>query len=121
MCKKSFHLTRRAAVIALCWCATPTPSALADNTAACVAKVSAYVAELDQLLATKIPRFRPHEIGPYVSSNANTFRSATAMAIQSSSRPLNHDSSRASDIIPEGKPTPPSSRTGLLGLGSPTT
>ena len=41
------------------------PSALADNTPACIAKISAYVAELDQLLSTKIPRFRPHEIGPY--------------------------------------------------------
>jgi hypothetical protein len=27
--------------------------------------VSAYVAELDQLLSTKIPWFHPHKIGPY--------------------------------------------------------
>ncbi len=65
MCEKRFDLTRRAAVIALCWCVTPTPSAWADNTLACVSKVSAYVAELDQLLSTKIPWSRPHKIGPY--------------------------------------------------------
>ena len=65
MRRKRFDLTRRAAVIVLCWCVTPAPGALADNTPACVAKVSAYVAELDQLLATKIPRFHPHKIGPY--------------------------------------------------------
>jgi hypothetical protein len=65
MCKKRFDLMRRAALIALCWCATPTPAVLADETPACVAKVSAYVAELDQLLSTKIPRFHPHKIGPY--------------------------------------------------------
>lgn len=65
ICKKRFDLTRRAVVIALCWCATPAPSALADNTPACVAKVSAYVAELDQLLSTKIPWFRSLSIVPY--------------------------------------------------------
>ena len=65
MCGKRFELTRRAAVIALCWCVTPTPSALADNTPACVAKVSAYVAELDQLLSRKIPWYLPDDIGPY--------------------------------------------------------
>ena len=63
MRKKRFDLT--AAVIALCWCVTPTPSALADNTPACVAKVSAYVVELDQLLSTKIPWFRSDSIVPY--------------------------------------------------------
>jgi hypothetical protein len=65
MCEKRSDLTRRAAVTALCWCVTPTPSALADNTPACVAKVSAYVAELDQLFSTKIPWYLPDEIGPY--------------------------------------------------------
>ena len=65
MRKKRFDLTRQTTVIALCWCVTPTPSALADNTPACVAKVSAYVAELEQLLSTKIPRFRSHSIAPY--------------------------------------------------------
>jgi hypothetical protein len=63
MCRK--RLARLAAIIALCWCVTPTPSALADNTPACVAKVSAYVAELDQLLARKIPWFHSDDIGPY--------------------------------------------------------
>ena len=65
MGKKRFHLARRAAIIALCWCITPAPSTLADNTPACVAKVSAYVAELDQLLSTQIPWFRSHSIVPY--------------------------------------------------------
>ena len=65
MRRKMFDLTRRAAVIALCWCVTPTPSALADNTPACVEKVSAYVAELEKLLSTKIPWFRSHSIVPY--------------------------------------------------------
>jgi hypothetical protein len=65
MCRKRFELTRRAAIIALCWCVTPTPNALADDTPACVAKVSAYVAELEQLLSTKIPWFRSHSIVPY--------------------------------------------------------
>jgi hypothetical protein len=65
MRKKRFDLTRQTTVIALCWCVTPTPSALADNTPACVAKVSAYVAELEQLLSTKVPRFRSHSIVPY--------------------------------------------------------
>ena len=65
MRRKRFEPTRRAAAIALCLCVTPAPSALADDTPACVAKVSAYVAELDQLLSTKIPRFHSHKIGPY--------------------------------------------------------
>jgi hypothetical protein len=65
MCRKRFELTRRAAIIALRWCVTPAPSALADDTPACVAKVSAYVAELDQLLSTKIPWFHPDDIGLY--------------------------------------------------------
>ena len=65
MCRKRFELLRRTAAIAFCLCVTPAPSALADNTPACVAKVSAYVAELDQLLSTKIPRFHSHKIGPY--------------------------------------------------------
>jgi hypothetical protein len=65
MCKKRFDLTRRAAIIALCWCVAPTAAVLADNTPACVANVSAYVTELDQLLSTKIPRFRSHTIVPY--------------------------------------------------------
>jgi hypothetical protein len=65
MCEKRSDLMRRAAVIAFCLCVTRAPSALADNTPACVEKVSAYVAELDQLLSTKIPRFHPHKIGPY--------------------------------------------------------
>jgi hypothetical protein len=65
MFRKRFDLTRRAAIIALCWCVAPTSAVLADNTPACVAKVSAYVAELDQLLSTKIPWFRSHSIVPY--------------------------------------------------------
>jgi hypothetical protein len=65
MCRKRFEPTRRAAAIAFCLCVTPAASALADDTPACVAKVSAYVAELDQLLSTRIPWFRPHKIGPY--------------------------------------------------------
>jgi len=65
MCKKRLDLMRRAAMIALFWCVTPAPSALADNTPACVAKVSAYVAELDQLLSTKIPWFSSLSIVPY--------------------------------------------------------
>ena len=65
MCRKIFDLTQRAAVIALCWCVTPMPSALADNTSACVARVSTYVSELDQLFSTQIPWYRSHEIRPY--------------------------------------------------------
>lgn len=65
MCRKRFELTLGAVAIAFCSCVTPTPSALADDTPACVAKVSAYVAELDQLLSTQIPWYRPHKIGPY--------------------------------------------------------
>jgi hypothetical protein len=67
MGKKRFDLARRAAIIALCWCITPAPSTLADNTPACVAKVSAYVAELDQLLllSTQIPWYRSESIAPY--------------------------------------------------------
>jgi hypothetical protein len=64
MCRKKF-LTRWATAIAFCLCVTAAPSALADNTPACVAKVSAYVAELDQLLSTKIPWYLPDNIGPY--------------------------------------------------------
>ena len=65
MCRKRFELTRRAAAIAFCLCVTPAPSALADNTPACVAKVSAYVAELDQLFSTQIPWYRSESIAPY--------------------------------------------------------
>jgi hypothetical protein len=65
MRRKRFDLTRRAAAIAFCLCVTPTPSTLADDTPACVAKVSAYVAELDQLLSMKKPWYVPEEIGPY--------------------------------------------------------
>ena len=65
MCRKGFELTRRAAAIAFCLCVTPAPSVLADNTPACVEKVSAYVAELDQLFSTKIPWYLPHKLGPY--------------------------------------------------------
>jgi hypothetical protein len=39
MCRKRFELTRRAAIIALRWCVTPAPSALADDTPACVAPI----------------------------------------------------------------------------------
>jgi len=65
MCRKRFELTRRAAAIAFCLCVTPAASVLADNTPACVEKVSAYVAELDQLFSTKIPWYLPHKLGPY--------------------------------------------------------
>jgi hypothetical protein len=71
MCKKRFDLT--AAVIALCWCVTPTPSALADNTSACVARVSAYMSELDQLFSTQIPWYRSHELRPYDELNRKYF------------------------------------------------
>lgn len=73
MCKKRFDLTRWAAAVALCCHVTPTPSALADNTPACVARVSAYVSELDQLLSTQIPWYRPLEIGPYNELNRKYF------------------------------------------------
>jgi hypothetical protein len=71
MCKKRFDLT--AAVIALCWCVTPTPSALADNTAGCVARVSAYMSELDQLFSTQIPWYRSDELRPYDELNRKYF------------------------------------------------
>src|SRR4051794_36992821 len=73
MCKKRFELMRRTAIIALCLYVTPAPSALADDTPACVAKVSAYVAELDQLLSTKMPWYVPDEIGPYDELNRKYF------------------------------------------------
>ena len=49
------------------------PIARADDTAACVAKMSEYVAELDQLLSTEIPWFRSHKIGPYNELNRKHF------------------------------------------------
>jgi len=47
--------------------------ARADDTAACVAKMSEYVAELDRLLATEIPWYSSHKIGPYRKLNREHF------------------------------------------------
>lgn len=51
MRKKMFDLTRWALTVAFCWSAIPATQVLADNTATCVARMSSYVTELDQLLA----------------------------------------------------------------------
>jgi hypothetical protein len=51
MRKKIFHLIPLALAIAFCWSAIPAARVLADNTATCVARMSSYVTELDQLLA----------------------------------------------------------------------
>ena len=50
-----------------------TPIARADDTVACVAKMSEYVAELDRLLATEIPWYSSHKIGPYNELNRKHF------------------------------------------------
>ena len=59
MRKKMLDLTRLAMVIAICWSAIPTTRALADNTATCVERMSSYVIELDQLLATQVTWLEP--------------------------------------------------------------
>jgi len=51
MRRKIFHLTPLALAIAFCWSVIPATRVLADDTANCVARMSAYVAELDQLFA----------------------------------------------------------------------
>lgn len=73
MRKKRSDLTRWAAAVALCWYVTPTPSALADNTPACVARVSAYVSELEQLFSTQMPWYRSPELRPYDELNRKYF------------------------------------------------
>ena len=47
------------------WCVTPTPAALADNTSACVARVSAYMSKLDQLFSTPNTFVRTMNYSPY--------------------------------------------------------
>jgi len=44
-------LTQLVLAVAFCWSAMPATRVLADNTVNCVARMSAYVTELDQLLA----------------------------------------------------------------------
>jgi len=67
MCKAGFQRTAIAAIVVLWLCAVEASSALADNTASCVAKMSSYVAELDRLLATQKTRIAPFDelIGKY--------------------------------------------------------
>jgi hypothetical protein len=71
MCKK--EKSKGLAVAALLLSISQIAAARADDTPACVAKMSEYVAELDQLLATEIPWYRSHKIGPYRKLNRTHF------------------------------------------------
>ena len=51
MRKKMFDLTRLALTVAFFWSAIPATRVLADNTATCVARMSSYVTELDELFS----------------------------------------------------------------------
>ena len=51
MRKKVFDLTRWALTVAFCCSVIPTTPVLADNTATCVARMSSYVTELDELFS----------------------------------------------------------------------
>src|SRR5262245_958173 len=71
MCKK--EKAKGLAVAALLMSIGEIAAARADDTAACAAKMSEYVIELDRLLSTEIPWFRSHKIGPYRELNRKHF------------------------------------------------
>jgi hypothetical protein len=71
MCKK--EKTKGLAAAALLLSIGQIAAARADDTPACVAKMSEYVAELDQLLSTEIPRFQSDKIGTYRQLNRMHF------------------------------------------------